>query len=193
MRALYMSALLMSLAVYASAIETELTVDTAQPRAILTQFEFDLGGTYDLRVFIRENSRIFRGLETNDVVVFQFTTNVTAGTWCVNSNIANNVTSGTSLIRIGPLRTTGFLSYEVYLMHAATKYPLGGGYLNIINTTGNGDIVEDDYYRPLDTDRITMTGSNVFARLSDVPATPGMTNVVRVLEFEPGHFRLFTD
>jgi hypothetical protein len=159
---------LLTLAAVAFSIETELAVDTAQPRAQLTQIETEQGGSLDLRIVVRENGRIYRGMSTNDVYVFQYSTNRSIAAWCVWTNTAMSTSAGSVLVPVGPVVPSGAMPYEVYCRRGDTKYPLGSGYMVVVATTGYGADPSVLYTIPLNTDIINQTGTNKFARLSDV-------------------------
>lgn len=180
----------------ALAIETGLQVISGQPEKTLAYLTFQQGASYDFRVTVMSTGARFNAY--NMVCVIQMAPDIGSATWAYYTNTTVNVTNNTFFIPIhniqGPLGDGVYIVNTFNADEPAVIYPLGGGTFFINETTGYGSFVETDYHRLLNTDFVWMTGTNQFARLSDVSTLrQSLTNVVRVVEFEPGHFRFITE
>lgn len=157
-------------------VETVLTVDTAQPKALLPYQTFDQGASYDYRVNVKANGTR-AALTGADAGVIQFASNGTSVAWAIFTSTSVNTNTGSFLIPMGPLAgPLGDGVYQVYLYNTNTpsrKYSVGGGSFRMEETTGFGSPTASYYLVPLNTDLVEQTGSNRFVRLSELGTDRG--------------------
>lgn len=176
MKRLFQTCLLALLAVAVRAVETTLNVDTSQPKAVLPYLSFDQGAVYDYRVYVKSSGRRAE-LTGADVCVIQFSSNLTDSAWAVFTSTSVNTNNGSFLVPsgyfTGPLGDGFYQVYTYVTNNPARKYGLGNGTYRLEATSGYGAVTPGFYTVPLNTDIVEQTGSNRFARLSEIISASG--------------------
>lgn len=151
----------------AAAIESRIVADTTEPKATLTRLESWQGASMDLRVLVRQYGQAWTN-GTNATLTMYYGTNLTATSMGTASTTNYSTADGSYLLRIGPFNGTARYQYLLSLAQGSQTNGLGSGVLDVAGTTFLGSGTSFLGRTSINTDLYTLTGSDVWARVSQI-------------------------